>query len=212
MSTDANVKEKRAIAPMVEKIALGAALGAALLATLAGPGYVFSRAEQAISKSARLEERVRRGEYLVNTSGCHDCHTPWVMGPEGPAPDMTRALSGHPEDFVVTTPPDLGEGPGVVASCDTNTAYAGPWGISFTANLTPDVDTGIGIWTDEIFIETIRNGKHWGVSRPILPPMPWQVYRNMTDEDLRSIMAYLRTIPPVRNQVPLPILPEEEAH
>src|SRR5688572_9916211 len=53
------------------------------------------------SKTARTTqaERVRLGEHLVSTSGCHDCHTPWKLGPNGPAPDMTRSLSGHPESF-----------------------------------------------------------------------------------------------------------------
>ena len=50
-----------------------------------------------------------------------------------------------------------------------------------------------------------------GVSRPILPPMPWQMYRNLTDEDLRSIYAYLRTIPAVHNRVPLPTPPDQVA-
>ena len=88
----------------------------------------------------------------------------------------------------------------------TNTAFAGPWGVSYTFNLTPDDHTGIGIWTEDIFIKTIRTGRHWGTSRPILPPMPWQSLSTMTDEDLRAVFAYLRTIPAVRNRVPDPII------
>jgi hypothetical protein len=84
----------------------------------------------------------------------------------------------------------------------TNTAFAGPWGVSYTANLTPDRLTGIGIWNEEVFIKTIRTGRHWGVSRPILPPMPWQNVRGLRDDDLRAVFAYLRSIPPVHNQVP----------
>lgn len=73
-------------------------------------------------------------------------------------------------------------------------------------NLTPEMQTGIGVWTDEIFIATLRNGRHWGVARPILPPMPWQNYRNMTDEDLAAVFAYLRQLPPIVNQVPQPVI------
>jgi len=149
--------------------------------------------------------RVARGMYIVNTAGCHDCHTPWKVGPNGPEPDMSLALSGHPESMKLPPPPKLGDGPWVWTAAGTNTAFAGPWGISFTANLTPDRMTGIGIWTEDIFVTTIRTGRHWGVSRPILPPMPWPVYRNMTDEDLKSVFAYLRSIKPIKNQVPEPV-------
>jgi mono/diheme cytochrome c family protein len=153
------------------------------------------------------QQRVARGQYIVSTAGCHDCHTPWKMGPNGPAPDMTRALSGHPESDKLPPPPKLGQGPWIWTAAGTNTAFAGPWGVSYTANLTPDKLTGLGIWTEETFIKTIRTGRHWGVSRPILPPMPWSVYRNLTDEDLKSVFAYLRTIKPIHNQVPDPLPP-----
>jgi cytochrome c553 len=148
-----------------------------------------------------------RGKYLVNTAGCNDCHTPWKMGPNGPEPDMTRMLSGHPESEIATTPPKL-DGPWMAAASQTFTAWAGPWGISYTANLTPDQNTGLGIWTEDMFIKTLREGKHMATSRPILPPMPWQVYRNFTDDDLKAIFAYLKTIPPIANHVPDPIIAE----
>lgn len=153
------------------------------------------------------EDKVARGEYLVRTSGCHDCHTPFAMGPNGPEPDMTRALSGHPQDIVIDAPADLEE-PWVVASNATNTAHSGPWGVSFSANLTPDPETGIlQQMTEEQFIEALRTGRHLGHGRPILPPMPWPVYGQMTDEDLSAIYAYLQQIPPISNAVPDPIEP-----
>ncbi|MBS7690304.1 diheme cytochrome c-553 [Pseudomonas lalucatii] len=152
---------------------------------------------------------VTRGKYLVDTSGCHDCHTPWVMGPDGPAPDMSRALSGHPQSLQLPPAPKLPEGPWLVSIAATNTAYAGPWGVSFTANLTPDRETGLGKWTERNFIETIRTGRHLGRGRAVLPPMPVQVYRNMTDADLGAIYAYLQSIPSVNNRVPAPITAEE---
>ena len=87
------------------------------------------------------------------------------------------------------------------------TAWAGPWGISYAANLTPDRDTGLGIWTEDIFIRTMRTGKHFGVARDILPPMPWQDLSQLTDDDLKAIFTYLRSIPPIRNHVPEPVPP-----
>lgn len=151
--------------------------------------------------------KVARGQYLVSTSACHDCHTPWKMGPKGPEPDLSRALSGHPEATKLPPPPRLPEGPWLVVWSATNTAIAGPWGVSFTANLTPDVETGIGGWDAKTFVETIRNGRHMGRGRALLPPMPWPVYRQMTDADLESIFAYLQTIPAISNRVPAPLPP-----
>jgi hypothetical protein len=146
-------------------------------------------------------QRVKRGEYLVTIMGCNDCHTPFKMGPNGPEPDMTRRLSGHPEQ-IGPLPARPQSGPWEWSAAGTNTAFSGPWGISYTANLTPDQNTGLGIWTEDMFMRAIRTGKHMGTSRPILPPMPWPMYRNATDEDLKAVYAYLRTIPPVVNHVP----------
>lgn len=151
------------------------------------------------------ETPAERGKYIVSTAGCHDCHTPWIMGPKGPEPDMTRALSGHPQDMVLTHPPAL-PGPWVMAAAATNTAWSGPWGVSFTANLTPDA-TGLGKWTERNFLDAIRTGKHMGRGRPILPPMPVAVYRNLTEDDLKAVYAYLRSIPAVKNKVPEPLPP-----
>lgn len=150
-----------------------------------------------------------RGKYLVSIMGCNDCHTPWHMGANGPEPDMSRMLSGHPQDLVMPAAPALGQGPWQWAAAGTNTAFAGPWGVSFTANLTPDAETGLGKWTEETFIQAIRTGKHEGQGRPILPPMPWPQYRNATDDDLRSVFMYLKTIPAIKNRVPLPVEPAE---
>lgn len=150
---------------------------------------------------------VARGEYLVKLMVCNDCHTPWHMTDRGPEPDMSRMLSGHPQALTMPPAPALGEGPWVWSAAGTNTAFAGPWGVSFTANLTPDPETGLGKWTEETFIQAIRNGRHEGQGRALLPPMPWPMYRNATDEDLKAIFAYLRTVPAVKNRVPEPIEP-----
>jgi hypothetical protein len=149
-------------------------------------------------------EKAARGKYLMSTSGCMDCHTPFKMGPRGPEWDMSRLLSGHPENVQMTPAPQLPEGPWAVTSSYTNTAHAGPWGVSFTANLTPDKETGLGNWTFNDFKATIRTGRHMGRGREILPPMPIPVYNNFTDADLEAIFSYLRTIPAVKNRVPEP--------
>jgi mono/diheme cytochrome c family protein len=159
-------------------------------------------------KSMTRQEQVARGKYLVTIGGCHDCHTPWTVQADGkPGPDMTRALSGHPQDFKIAAPASHGSDRFTVSIAPTNTAYSGPWGVSFAANLTPDTMTGTGIWTFDIFKNTIRNGRHWGVGRPLNPPMPWFNYREMTDEDLGAVFAYLRTLKPIRNEVPEPLPP-----
>lgn len=151
------------------------------------------------------------GAYLVRTMGCHDCHTPFTMGPKGPEPDMSRALTGHPESLKMPPPPALPPGPWLTVASATNTAWAGPWGVSFTANLTPDKDTGLGDWTEEQFIATMRTGKHQGKGRPVLPPMPYSMLGALTDPEIKALWAYLRSLPPVKNRVPQPIDPPEGA-
>jgi hypothetical protein len=93
-------------------------------------------------------------------------------------------------------------GPWILFAPDL-TACVGPWGISYSANLTPS-ESGIGNWTEEQFLTAIKTGKHLGMEnqRPIMPPMPWQEIKNMTDEDLKSVFAFLKSIPPVDNVVP----------
>lgn len=170
-------------------------------------GWVRASPDLGPASAGTSPERVERGRYLVSTIGCGDCHSPKVMGPEGPVEDETRLLSGHPESAVLDAPP-APTGSWIAAGSSDLTAWAGPWGISYTFNLTPDENTGIGSWSEDTFVQAIKTGRHMGVSRPILPPMPWHFYRNLVDEDLRSIYAYLRTIPPVHNRVPLPVAPE----
>lgn len=149
---------------------------------------------------------VQRGRYLVTAMGCNDCHTPWHMGPHGPEPDMSRMLSGHPAQLHLPEAPAGTEAwPAAVSA--TNTAWSGPWGTSFTANLTPDADTGLGAWTADEFLGALRTGRHQGRGRQILPPMPYQMIRNLTDDDLRAVFAFLQSIPAIRNKVPEPLPP-----
>ena len=164
--------------------------------------------ETAAQRPMSQAEMVKRGDYLVNTMGCSDCHTPVKMGANGPEPDMERFLSGHPATEKLPPPPPP-SGPWIATVNSTFTAWAGPWGISYTQNLTPDKETGIaGTYTEEQFIMAIREGKKQGRGRPLLPPMPWPVIRNLTDQDLKAIFAYLQTIKPIRNKVPEPEIAE----
>ena len=153
--------------------------------------------------------RIARGEYLVTIGGCNDCHTPWKIGARGPEPDLTRMLSGHPSALQMPPAPALTPGPWMASVGATMTAWSGPWGVSFTANLTPDKETGLGDWTFEQFVQTLKTGRHQGKGRPILPPMPYFNYAKATDDDLAAIFAYLRSIPAVHNRVPQPIDPPE---
>ena len=145
--------------------------------------------------------RAARGQYLVTMIGCGDCHTPLKMGPKGPEPDRDRFLSGHPEQMG-SLPPAKAQGAWLWAGAASNTAFSGPWGVSYAANLTPDRNTGLGIWTEEMFVKAIRTGRHMGTSREILPPMPWPAFRNASDDDLKAVYAYLRSLKPIVNHVP----------
>jgi hypothetical protein len=149
------------------------------------------------------DSQVKWGEHLVKVAGCNDCHTPKKMTAQGPVDDTTLLLSGHPEKM---PPPDANrkemEKNGFIVT-NALTAWIGPWGISYAANLTSD-ETGIGNWQESNFITAIRNGKFKGIenSRSLLPPMPWQWYRYMTDNELKAIFAYLKSTKPVKNVVP----------
>lgn len=151
------------------------------------------------------EELIKRGAYLVEVAGCNDCHSPKVMTEHGPIPDPERKLSGHP----ASNPSPIIENANGVVVFDMNlTAAVGPWGTSFAANLTPD-ETGIGNWTYEQFKNALTKGMSKGLenTRFLLPPMPWTNYRNMEEEDIQAIYAYLKSIPAISNVVPNPINP-----
>ena len=150
-------------------------------------------------------DMVQRGKYLVDTVGaCGHCHTPRA----GAEYNMDMYLAGHPANtpyprynfsmmqqgiFVLTSP--------------QMSAFSGPFGTSFASNLTPDKETGLGEWTEKMFINAMRTGYHQGntSNRKIFPPMPTKHYAQMNDEDLKAIWAYLRTIKPVKNEVSPPL-------
>lgn len=158
------------------------------------------------------ETHIERGKYLVNLGGCNDCHSPKVMTANGPVPDTTRLLSGSVGPIIPTgfDPKIVEQGQFIVARGDA-TAWIGPWGISYPANLTPDKETGLGNWTVDRFIKALRTGKHLGEGRPILPPMPWENFALLKDQDLKDIFAYLQSLKPIKNKVPDPTTPDELA-
>jgi len=161
--------------------------------------------------SAPAQSPVERGKYLVTVGGCNDCHTPKKFGPDGPEPDMAKELSGNPASEKVAPIPKGLIAPDKWGAVTNNHlgAWAGPWGVSFAMNLTPDKATGLGSWTQEMFVNALRTGKHQGTGRPILPPMPWNWYKNMTDDDLKAIFAYLQSLPPINNPIPDPLPPDK---
>lgn len=181
-----------------------AAVGATaclMILALSGSSEAQTKAAGKEGKSQVQLKRIDRGKYLATIVGCNDCHTPWKMGANGPEPDMSRMLSGHPEAMKLPPPPKP-SGPWIATGSATFTAWAGPWGVTYTANLTPDKNTGLGIWTEDMFLKAMKLGKHMGTSREIQPPMPWLWYSKMTDDDLKAIFAYLQSIPPIVNHVP----------
>lgn len=159
--------------------------------------------QQASQQAAATPSPVERGRYLVTVGGCHDCHTPKTFGPEGMGFDSSRMLSGHPAGETLPPLPRGVIGPNGWGALTNQhlTAWYGPWGVSYTANLTPHPVSGLGKRYDEAkFIQAIRTGKK-PEGEPLLPPMPWENYAKMTDSDLKAIWAYLKTLKPVDNFV-----------
>ncbi|MBC7866353.1 MAG: diheme cytochrome c-553 [Gloeobacteraceae cyanobacterium ES-bin-316] len=167
--------------------------------------------QQSAAVTISQDSLIKKGEYLVSVMGCHDCHTPKKMTEQGPVLDMEKMLSGHPANMPVAGF-DTATTKNWVLFNMMNTAAVGPWGVSFSGNLTSD-DTGIGNWTEAQFKKAITEGKFKGMdgTRPLLPPMPWQNLQNIKDEDVKAIFAFLKATKPVENIVPRAILPEDLA-
>ncbi|MFI5162090.1 MAG: c-type cytochrome [Sphingobacteriales bacterium] len=157
----------------------------------------------AVNVAPSKDSLIKRGHYLVSIIGCNDCHSPKKMGAQGPFVDTALALSGFPanEPAPVATPEQLKNGLPVFAA--DLTAAAGPWGTSFSANITSDA-TGIGNWTLDQFKNALRNGKYLGLKeeRMLMPPMPWEDFAHMDDADVEAIFTYLKSTKPVKNVVP----------
>ena len=153
---------------------------------------------------------IKKGEYLVTILGCNDCHSPKRMGAMGPEIIPELALSGYPGDRPLAKANKNAQAEGWVLFNGDLTTTIGPWGQSFSGNLTSD-ETGIGSWSFEQFKKAFTQGKFKGLEegRPLLPPMPWTNYTNMKNEDLEAIFAYLQSTKPVKNVVPPPISPDK---
>jgi len=119
-------------------------------------------------------DKIARGRQISWSSGCIDCHTP---GTFYGTPDTTRLMSGS----------ELG--------------WEGPWGVTYPRNLTPDPETGIASWTVQNIVDAVRLG-HRPDQSPILPPMPWPAYSQMSDDDVYALATYLKSLPPVKHRAP----------
>lgn len=130
-------------------------------------------------------DQIAMGKYLVAIGHCSECHTP--MKPNSFDPDMSKFMAG-------------------------GTPYNGPWGTTYSANLTPDKRTGLSESTDDGVITLLRTGRH--KKEELRPPMSFFVpfLNRGTDEDLHAIVAYLRSIPAIENEVPeyVPLASEGE--
>jgi mono/diheme cytochrome c family protein len=125
----------------------------------------------AIARPGQAETPLERGTYLMQSIvACGNCHTP--QGPDGPLPGMELAggLVIEEEAFTVHTP-----------------------------NITPDPETGIGGWTNAQIKRAITQGVSADDS-PLMPPMGFPYYANMTEADLDALVAYLRSIAPLETE------------
>jgi cytochrome c2 len=152
---------------------------------------------------------IKMGEYLVNAIGCDDCHSPKLMGPRGPEVDMSKRFSGHPANMPLAKV-SREQLKSYMLFNPMLTAFVGPWGASYSANISSDA-TGIGSWTEQQFFKAIREGKAKGVDggRMLLPPMPWPNFAKLKDQDIRAMFAYLKSTKPVENVVPAPLAPNQ---
>ncbi|UEG49537.1 diheme cytochrome c-553 [Ferruginibacter lapsinanis] len=169
---------------------------------------------QQTSSFGGFETKEKWGEHLVTVGGCNDCHTPKKITAMGPVIDSSLWLSGHPEHMPIPEiDRKLVESKGLAVT-NAMTSWVGPWGVSFAANLTSDSTTGIGAWTLENFITAIRKGKKSGTpgGRPLLPPMPWEWFKHMSDAELDAIFTYLQYTKPIHNVVPPPLPPLSAKH
>lgn len=131
------------------------------------PPMVIPGAEDPIEENERAGDPVREGFYLATIGHCMECHT----GRVDHVPDHVNALGAGGFEF------------------------PGPWGVSVAANITQHPTEGIGDYSDEEIVAAIIKGVRPDGS-PLMPPMGYPYYANMTDEDLSNLVAYLRTVPP----------------
>jgi mono/diheme cytochrome c family protein len=134
------------------------------------------------SAAYAADSQIERGKYLVTIGSCNDCHTPgYFLG----KPDFSRTLGGSDVGFGL---PGLG-------------TFVG-------RNLTSDRETGLGAWTDDQIVSAFTAGIRPD-GRKLAPIMPWQNLSHLDREDALAIVAYLRSLPPVKNAIPGPFGPKD---
>ncbi len=160
-------------------------------------------AGEPVTAEKTTEDPVKKGAYLVGIMGCNDCHSPKRMGSAGPELIPELVLSGYPSSFVTAPLDSNATKNGWVSMWADLTTAVGPWGQTYAANITSD-STGIGAWSEAQFKKALTEGKYKGLEneRPLMPPMPWQNYRELKEDDIKSIFAYLKSTRPVKNVVP----------
>ena len=131
--------------------------------------------------SANAETPAERGEYLSHVMVCVECHTPGVLSGGERGPDLAGSEVGYGIPFL---------------------------GVFHGPNLTPDMETGLGSWSEDEIVLAIRTGERPD-GRILAPSMPWRAFAKMTDEDAYALAAYLKNLAPVSNQVPGPFGPSE---
>jgi hypothetical protein len=185
-------------------------LAIAITALIALPACKESVTVKPAITEISKDSLIKRGEYLVSAVGCDDCHSPKKIGPNGLEIIPELRFSGFPNDGTVPPVNTAEVEKGWVLFAGDLTSAVGPWGQSFAANISSDA-SGIGNWSEEQFRKAIREGKYKGMdgTRPLLPPMPWFVYKNFSDEDIKAIYSFLQSTTPVENVVPAPKTPEE---
>lgn len=166
--------------------------------------YSCSQTQKEVKEKENIsnDSLLKRGEYLVNIMACADCHSPKMRTEQGFVPDPDLTLSGHPSHKQLKDIDTSLTRTWAIFSSE-GTASAGPWGISYAANITSD-PTGIGNWTQEQFNRAMKQGKYKGIekARTLQPPMPWPSFAVLTDEDLKAILEYLKSTNPIRNVPP----------
>lgn len=166
------------------RIVAATAIVASVSATLFVMSCTQSATNQGAAAPRTLEDRIAAGRLQTFASGCQDCHTPGGMYGQ---PDSSRTLSGS----------ELG--------------WVGPWGTTYSRNLTPDSATGIGNWSEEQIAVAIREGRRPDGS-PVLPPMPWPAFGiGLSHEEALDIAAYLKSLPAISHQLPAALPPGQPA-
>lgn len=188
---------------MRKPIIIPAIIFIAILLVNACNNQADEKKEAAGTPKLSNEELVKKGEHLVATLDCEICHSPKKMGPKGPELIPELRFGGHQNGTQLPPTDEKMLKSGWVLFAPDFTSFIGPWGQSYARNISSDT-TGIGMWTLEQFKKVIREGKFMGLenTRPILPPMPWEAYKHLYDDDIEAIFAFLKSTKPVNNRVP----------